>query len=532
VQIGDENVHRVRALLDEVFGEANYVSEICVQKTGGQETTFIPNVSDYVLWYAKDASHAKYRQLYQKKELGVGEGTGQRYDRIQLANGERCPLVAAQRNGSTDIPNDARAYQLTSLISSGIRTNTTAEWRFRGNRYHSGATSNWKTSLRGLDTLSKADRIEARKSTVAYVRFIDDFRAYPLSNIWTDVAGAAGKIYVVQTSATIIQRCILMATDPGDLVLDPTCGSGTTAYVAEQWGRRWISIDTSRVALALARARIMGARYPYYLLADSRGGQLKDAEVTRTAPSEVPTQGDIRQGFVCERIPHVTLKSIANNSEIDVIWEEFRALLDQQRERLNVAMRKEWEEWEIPREPEDLWNSETQELFYRLRAEEARGKEAIPKKLSECLRAINHDLKRDYILQTLPARPADPWPEPAQRIHAEWWRQRIERQKAIDSSIAARAEYEYLFDKPYEDPKKVRVAGPFTVESLSPHRILAVDEDDELLDSAAKPSDERDFVQMILDNLQTAGVQQAHKDGKITFSSLTLLEWATIEWAD
>ena len=220
-----------------------------------------------------------------------------------------------------------------------------------------------------------------------------------------------------------------MATDPGDLVLDPTCGSGTTATVAEQWGRRWITIDTSRVALALARARIMGARYPYYLLADSREGQQKEAEVTRTAPSTQPVHGNIRQGFVYERVPHITLKSIANNAEIDVIWEKWQQTLEPLREKLNKALKKSWQEWEIPREAESAW------------------------------------------------------PEATKKLHADWWQARIARQKEIDASIAAKAEFENLYDKPYEDRKKVRVAGPFTVESLSPHRVLDVDENDELIDS-------------------------------------------------
>ena len=221
-----------------------------------------------------------------------------------------------------------------------------------------------------------------------------------------------------------------MTTDPGDLVLDPTCGSGTTAYVAEQWGRRWITIDTSRVALALARARIMGARYPFYLLADSREGQIKEAEVTRTAPSSQPVHGNIRHGFVYERVPHITLKSIANNAEIDVIWDKWQAKLEPLREKLNAALKKTWQEWEIPREA---------------------------------------DAK---------------WPDAAKKLHAEWWQARIARQKEIDKSIAAKAEFEYLYDKPYDDKKKVRVAGPFTVESLTPHRVLGVDENDELIDTA------------------------------------------------
>jgi adenine-specific DNA-methyltransferase len=261
-----------------------------------------------------------------------------------------------------------------------------------------------------------------------------------------------------------------MATDPGDLVLDPTCGSGTTAYVAEQWGRRWITIDTSRVALALARARIMGARYPFYLLADSKEGQTKEGEVTRTAPKSQVTHGNIRQGFVYERVPHITLKSIANNAEIDVIYDHHQALLEPLREQLNAALKQQWQEWEIPREAGDKWS------------------------------------------------------DAAKKLHANWWKQRIARQQDIDASIAAKADFEYLYDRPYEDKKKVRVAGPFTVESLLPHRVLGVDEDDKLIDPAAQEqggSYERNFAQIILDNLRTAGVQQAHKTDKINFTSLT-----------
>lgn len=259
-----------------------------------------------------------------------------------------------------------------------------------------------------------------------------------------------------------------MATDPGDLVLDPTCGSGTTAYVAEQWGRRWITIDTSRVALALARARIMGARYPFYLLADSREGQQKEAEITRSAPSSQSTYGNIAHGFVYERVPHITLKSIANNAEIDVIWDKFQTVLEPLREALNKTLGKQWQEWEIPREADAKWSEE------------------------------------------------------AQKLHADWWQQRIARQKEIDASIAAKAEFEYLYDKPYEDKKKVRVAGPFTVESLSPHRVLGVDEEDELIDHVAETQAEygQDFASLILANLRTAGVQQAHKADKIEFTSL------------
>ena len=214
----------------------------------------------------------------------------------------------------------------------------------------------WRTSEEGMRRLIGAGRITAVGRYLRYKMYSDDYPVVRVTNLWNDVrAGGYGeaKIYVVQTNVDVIARCILMATDPGDLVLDPTCGSGTTATVAEQWGRRWITIDTSRVALALARARIMGARYPFYLLADSRDGQIKEAEITRTAPSTQPVQGNIRHGFVYERVPHITLKSIANNAEIDVIWQKWQLTLEPLREQLNAALKTNWQEWEIPGELPD-----------------------------------------------------------------------------------------------------------------------------------------------------------------------------------
>jgi len=209
-----------------------------------------------------------------------------------------------------------------------------------------------------MDRLAKANRIHVAENSIRYVRFHADFDAGVHGNVWTDTGSGNftdEKIYVVQTNTKVVERCLLMASDPSDLVLDPTCGSGTTAYVAEQWGRRWITIDTSRVALALARTRIMGARYPYYLLADSREGQLKEAEVTRTAPSSQPTYGSIRHGFVYERVPHIMLESIANNAEIDVVWEKWQTKLEPLRESLNAAVKKAWREWEVPHYVESEW---------------------------------------------------------------------------------------------------------------------------------------------------------------------------------
>lgn len=464
VQIGDENVHRVRALLDEVFGEKNCIADIIVEKTSGASMRYIDRVSDYVLWYAKDSEKTKYRPSFQEKKL---EQFLYEYKFKQDESGYRSADLRCDGEDSCGV------YAVKPLTSQTNATTTIYDYVFRGKSYKSGKRQ-WATPRHGLDRLVKANRVERRASSIGFVRFFDDFPVVPTSNIWTDTGTGSftdPKVYVVQTSTKIVQRCLLMATDPGDLILDPTCGSGTTAMVAEQWGRRWITIDTSRVSLALARARIMGAKYPYYILADSREGQLKEAEIARRVPSSQPTRGHIGHGFVYERVPHVTLKSIVANSEIDVIWERFQVELDPLREQLNATLNQSWKAWDVPREID-------------------------PK-----------------------------WPDVAKKLHAEWWQQCIARQKEIDASIVANADFEYLYDKPYEDRKKVRVAGPFTVESLSPHRILGVDENDELIDPSAvalKDGDnQRDFVQMVLENLKSAGVQQAHKEDRMVFTALS-----------
>jgi adenine-specific DNA-methyltransferase len=465
VQIGDENVHRVRAVMDEVFGDGNAVVQIVYKTNSPLGEDFLPSSTDYILWYARNKEATRPRKLFQPKE--IGEGTLFGY--AESANGRRRPLTAAERSDPTLIPAGDRPYFLNVLLSGGYTPTCTYSFQFLGKAIPPNKKS-WRTHRFGMERLIKANRLTMPGALPYLVGYHEDFSVQDLTATWTDTRSAMNKTYVVQTQELIVQRCMLMATDPGDLVLDPTCGSGTTATVAEQWGRRWITIDTSRVALALARARIMGARYPYYLLADSRDGQLKESEVTRTAASSQPTYGNIRHGFVYERVPHITLKSIANNAEIDVIWDKWQETLEPLRAKLNAALNTTWEEWEIPREADANWA------------------------------------------------------DTVTKLHAEWWQARIARQQEIDKSIAAKAEFEYLYDKPYEDKKKVRVAGPFTVESLSPHRTLGIDEDDNLIDAAkergADYNAKQSFPQMILENLKSAGVQQAHKEDRITFTSL------------
>jgi adenine-specific DNA-methyltransferase len=518
VQIGDENVHRVRAMMDEVFGDANFVAEIRFIKTATKGTDFLPRTSDMLLLYAKNIEHLKFRPLLTLKsersstiesyEFYLGnDGMARKATEAELLEQgpnsrlfRYCPTTSQKPPGDFPVELEGKIYR-------------------PGKRY-------WSTHEAGFERLKRASRLTGPGNTLFHRLKLADYPYIQITDTWTDThASFTDKFYVVQTFDKVIQRCLLMTTDPGDLVLDPTCGSGTTAYVAEQWGRRWITIDTSRVALALARARIMGARYPFYLLADSKDGQAKEAEVTRTAPSTQPTHGNIRLGFVHERVPHITLKSIANNAEIDVIWEKYQQQLEPLREKLNAALTKSWQEWEIPRESGERWKEGDQDIFYALRAELAKGEGNNPNEIKKYLDALNENLKRKYTVESLPAKPLDPWPCEVEALHAEWWKLRVARQKEIDASIAAKAEFEYLYDKPYDDKKKVRVAGPFTVESLSPHRTLGVDEDDDLIDPLRKVDAEangkQSFPQMILENLKTAGVQQAHKEGRIAFTALT-----------
>lgn len=507
VQIGDENVHRVRALMDEVFGEENFISLIQFKKTGGFESGALSSISDYIVWYCRNKSTHKFRSLLDSKVFG--EGSGKRYKSCLLPDLKVVPTSKIMKDdGQLNLIEGARLFLGGPLTSDGAPSEV-FEFQFEGKGLRHKKNQHWKTTKLGLHRLANAGRLFLTKKFINYRLFLDDFAATPLTNMWTDTMGTAerDKVYVVQTVSKIVERCILMSTDPGDLVLDPTCGSGTTAFVAEQWGRRWITIDTSRVALALARARLMGARYPFYLLADSRDGQLKEAEVTRTAPSETPTYGNIRHGFVYERIPHVTLGSVANNTEIDVIWEQWQPKVVQALSDLNAALKGHNTTYKVTN-----GGREGKKVDFT-----ASGTVKLPS---------GEDAPANALLEwEVPREKPKDWPESTQSPLNAFWQARIARQKEIDASIAAKADQEYLYDKPFEDKKKVRVAGPFTVESLSPHRVLTLDENDELLDGAAEGmesyGEERSFTQMILENLRTSGVQQAHKEDKIKFTSLT-----------
>jgi adenine-specific DNA-methyltransferase len=450
VQIGDENVHLVRCLLDEVFGSEDFCAQLHFKSTTSQTSTLLAAVGDYILWYGKNHEQIKYRQIYVEK--AASEPTAVlKY--AEFNDGSRKTLTSEEQDGFATVAGQPRLFVLDNLTSQSGGDTTKIPVEFNGAKYSAGPGF-WKTNSVGMERLKKAARLGISGKTLRYVRFVTDFPVTPLNSLWTDTSTGSftdPKIYAVQTNTKVIQRCLLMTTDPGDLVIDPTCGSGTTAYVAEQWGRRWITIDTSRVALALTRTRLMSARYPYYILADSPDGLKKEAEITGQMIADRQTTDDLRQGFVYKRVPHITLKSIANNEEIDTIHAKWQPQLDASRAQLNAAFNQSWEEWQVPRE--------------------------LP------IGNLNSEIKN---------------------LHAEWWQLRRERQREIDASIARRADTELLYDQPYEDNRRVRVSGPFTVESLSPHRVLPAEEERPQSEVEVQQEASGHFTTTIIDNLRKA----------------------------
>ncbi len=422
VQIGDENVHLVRSLMDEVFGSENFVSLISFMTTSGfSQASLLGRGGDYIIWYGRSIGTTKGRTLWAPAEERAAYGW------LQTADGSQRSLTKAEKSDASRIPPGARVYAPGDLQSQGAASSP-QPFAFGGKTYAPGRSSHWKANYpEGMAKIAAADRIHVAAKSIRYRRFVEDFPFQARTNMWTDTGTGNftdDKLYVVQSNTKVIERCMLMCTDPGDLVLDPTCGSGTTAHVAEQWGRRWITIDTSRVALALARQRLMGAKFPYYLLADSAEGRRKEGQITGTAlPDSQPTD-DIRHGFVYERVQHITLKSIANNPDI----------------------------------VEGMSRNE------------------------------------------------------------------------VDAAIKRHADLELLYDKPYETNNKVRVTGPFTVESLSPHRSLAFagGPDAEEVEET-KPASEQageddatgaDFQQTLLDNLLKAGIQNGQRQERIELETL------------
>jgi adenine-specific DNA-methyltransferase len=508
LQISDENVHRVRCLMDEVFGEDNFCSLIFFSKTTGTSSGILPSVGDLILWYSRSRAFVKFRPAL--RTLSLKDATETEFRDVLLPDLSRRKLTDEERADPRNIAAGARLYRTNTAVSPEASPTLTKEVAFRcGVTLHCGPQRHWKTADPGLLRLEKAERLDfSQGPTRLFRRYFADNEYASVTNVWTDTRSEQKQVYVVQTKDEVIKRCILMTSDPGDLVLDPTCGSGTTAVVSEQWGRRWITVDTSRVALALARARVMGARFPYYILADSREGQQKDAALSRRQWVERPAHGNVRHGFVYERAPHIEFGEIAANAEIDVVFDDHGPAIRAALEQLNAALRGLTTPFQVTvggRQGNDVhFDASAGETFMMPSGEAVSASQLVEWEVPR-------------------VAPAD-WPEAATKPLANFWEARIARQKAIDASIAAKAKLQYLYDRPYEDKKAVRVAGPFTVESLSPHRMLGVDENDELIDplqvNEAGPPYGQSFEQIILENLRTAGVQQAHKADRITFTSL------------
>ncbi|MEO1432807.1 MAG: DNA methyltransferase [Cyanobacteria bacterium J06632_19] len=474
VQIGDENVHLVRCLMDEVFGSENFCSMITYRTSVPLASSGLPSISDFIIWYSKDKKKYKFKNLFYFREVAGNS----RYSNVELEYGQRRSLTLEEKNNPSILPKGSKVFVDENLVSSGYGESCTFPFSYQEKVYQASSGKGWKTNQAGMQRLCFAQRFFNTGSTLRYIIYQDDYPVIRISNNWQDTTADYNKKYVVQTSSTVIQRCLLMTTDPGDLVLDPTCGGGTTAYVAEQWGRRWITIDTSRVALALARTRLMSAQFPYYLLADSTEGIEKETEITtKLPPTNIKTENDIKKGFVYKRVPHITLGAIANNPEIDTIHEKYQQKLEPIRTKLNKLLKKKWEEWEIPREPEDKWSQEAKDLL------------------------------------------------------EQWWKLKQERQKKIDESIALNSDSEILYDQPYEDKKRLRVTGPFTVESLSPHRVLATNSEQPASEAEATQQASDQFEFRIIENLRKAGVQNTKKNERLKFDSLEPLagEWIQAE---
>ena len=438
VQISDENVHRVRCILDEVFGSENFVGEIIFKTRSTSTSKHLSILNDFVLWYAKDRERLKFYPLFIEKDLSS------RFSAAELTNGKTVPTFS-DGDLNSNLPEGTNFFSSSSLASTSGGETATIPFIFRDKKYKPASGRGWRCSLDGLSRLAKTNRIISTDTTIRYKYYFSDFSYTELGNLWDDQLSAQDKSYIVQTNATVLQRCMLMTTDPGDLVFDPTCGSGTTAYVAEQWGRRWITVDTSRVALALARTRLLAAKYPYYRLEDGN---------------------DIKQGFAYKTAPHISLKDIANNTEIDEIHAAYAEKLETLLTEMNRIINQNWEEWEVPIETDPEWDSEFQNL------------------------------------------------------HREWVSLKRDRQREMDESTAKRAKNETLYDQPYQDSKRVRVTGPFTVDSLSPHLVLDPSNAADTVPTPVSPDTLQDYHQHILEHLKTGGVQNRLEKQRITFDWL------------
>jgi adenine-specific DNA-methyltransferase len=429
VQISDHNLHLLRGLLDEVFGGQNFQAQITFRTSVPLKSTGLPSIADYVLWYCRDREQMKRYDLFDLRFSGEG-GI---YVSVEEPSGERRSMTAEEREYPTTV-DGGRVFGTDNLVSSGFTPTCIYDVDFQGIRFSPTSGKSWKTNREGMQRLIEAHRLNASGKTLRAMMYIDDYPVFKLTALWTDTKGETNKQYVVQTPTKVIQRCMLMTSDPGDLVLDPTCGSGTTAYVAEQWGRRWITIDTSRVSVAIARQRLMTAKYEMYDLRDENAGVVGN--------------------FRYKTVPHVTLKSIAQNTMLDPVFAKHQALLDNALPHCNAALKQ-------------VSDAVRQKLADKLlRKQKDEGRKAITDadrrrwELPEKGKAWEH--------WQVPFDTDPDWPKALADAVTEYrkaWRAKMDE---VNSCIAANAEQEELVDQPEVVKGIVRVSGPFTVEAVQP----------------------------------------------------------------
>jgi adenine-specific DNA-methyltransferase len=439
IQIGDENVHRVRGICDEVFGPNNFISDIVLKKGGTSSSELLSNIADHILCYAKDLSRLKYRPLYFGKEVGVGESTGARYDQGEdIRNGERRPLTLKEKEEPIHIPPILRPFKLSNPCS--MHDNPIHRQQplvVNGQGFFPPPNRQWSSNPKFMKRVAASGRIVTTGRNLAYVMYIDDFSVVPMNNIWTDLLMRTAKDYVVQTAPKVIERCLLMTTDPGDLVLDPTFGSGTTGYAAEKWGRRWIGIDTSRISIAISRQRILTAKYDFFRQRDAEKGP--------------------KAGFFYETVPHIKLKSIAQNNNLDPIFSKHEPLLDTSLIACNKALAQ-------------VSDSAREKCRQKLIDKQAReGKRAISD--ADCRRWELPKKSGKWDHWEVPFDADPDWPKDlkeAVTAYRKTWRAKMDE---VNACIAANAEQEELVDQPEVVRGIVRVSGPFTVEGVRPEEL-------------------------------------------------------------
>lgn len=530
VQIGDENLHRVRCVLDEVFGPTNFVSLLTIQKSGGLGTSGLRNVADFVLWYSRDREKTKYRQLYQEKIAGKGHGSGARYDLVEEQTG------AFRRATEADYTESRlKFFRLISLTSIGANESTSFEYQFQDKNYRPQSNRCWSSNRSGIDRAAQSERVVATGTTLNFRFYIDDYPAFELTNIWSDIASPPDKIYVVQTHPKLVERCLLMTTDPGDLILDPTCGSGTTAHMAEQWGRRWITCDSSRVALTLAKHRLMTAKFDYYRLrplnavdtsCNAQGTWLND-----------PT-GEVKgkATFHCKTVPHVTLKSIARNTSLDPIFAKHEPTLAENLENLNrqvvlvsSLLKERLVEKLIRKHREEGANAITEADTRRWLLPDTQSGFIKTMPSHKPLKGVTSKQVENYRSQIpkggwkeweVPFDTDPDWPKPLQDALTDYrsaWRAKMDE---VNACISENADMEELVDKPEPVNGVLRVSGPFTVEGVRPEELNL--SDDGLFDASPNEDDDEESSDLAISNQQNLNaylekmVHLIRKDG-LTF---------------